>query len=272
MIEIPTSGGKSFIIANFIWNYFKNIDRKAKVMIFVPNTQLVEQFYKDLIDYGVDPKDLARFTGALKAKDKKANDIHSARIIVANRQFAMKNAKSLPDIDVLFCDEVHTCNASSTQQFIKQLGAKVKVGCSGTIPKDKFELWQLLGVFAKVVFKEEVTNLQDQGFISKLKITTIDVFHRRVHADTNCLFSMNTTSKYNPNADGDSDIMFNDAFHQEVKFYADNAEELYSPVIDYLNTLDENILVLFDRIETGKNLFDVAKARATRKKSFYIDG
>jgi len=38
LIEIPTSGGKSFIIANFIWNYFKNIDRNAKVMIFVPNT------------------------------------------------------------------------------------------------------------------------------------------------------------------------------------------------------------------------------------------
>ena len=38
MIEIPTSGGKSFIIANFIWNVNKFIDPKMKVLIFVPNT------------------------------------------------------------------------------------------------------------------------------------------------------------------------------------------------------------------------------------------
>ena len=30
LIEIPTSGGKSFIIANFIWNVWKNIDRNYK--------------------------------------------------------------------------------------------------------------------------------------------------------------------------------------------------------------------------------------------------
>ena len=38
LIEIPTAGGKSFIIANFIWNIWKNIDRNAKALILVPNT------------------------------------------------------------------------------------------------------------------------------------------------------------------------------------------------------------------------------------------
>ena len=38
LIEIPTAGGKSFIIANFIWNILKSIDRNAKTMILVPNT------------------------------------------------------------------------------------------------------------------------------------------------------------------------------------------------------------------------------------------
>jgi len=55
MIEIPTAGGKSFIIANYIWNMVKKVDRKLKFLIFVPNTQLVEQFYNDLIDYGFNP-------------------------------------------------------------------------------------------------------------------------------------------------------------------------------------------------------------------------
>ena len=38
LIEVPTAGGKSFIIANFIWNVLKNINRNAKTLILVPNT------------------------------------------------------------------------------------------------------------------------------------------------------------------------------------------------------------------------------------------
>ena len=38
MIEIPTAGGKSFIIANYIWNMWKNVDRSMKFLILVPNT------------------------------------------------------------------------------------------------------------------------------------------------------------------------------------------------------------------------------------------
>jgi len=38
MIEIPTAGGKSLIIANYIWNMVKKVDRKLKFLIFVPNT------------------------------------------------------------------------------------------------------------------------------------------------------------------------------------------------------------------------------------------
>ena len=38
LIEVPTAGGKSFVIANFIWNIHKNIDKNFRYMILVPNT------------------------------------------------------------------------------------------------------------------------------------------------------------------------------------------------------------------------------------------
>ena len=38
LIEIPTAGGKSLVIANFVWNMWKHIDRNAKTLILVPNT------------------------------------------------------------------------------------------------------------------------------------------------------------------------------------------------------------------------------------------
>ena len=44
VIEVPTAGGKSFIIANFIWNVLKNINRNYKTLILVPNTSFIRLF------------------------------------------------------------------------------------------------------------------------------------------------------------------------------------------------------------------------------------
>ena len=272
LIEIPTSGGKSFIIANFIWNIHKHVNQKWKVMIFVPNTQLVEQFYKDLLDYGYRKENLAKFTGSMKAKERRSQDLQNAKIIIANRQYVFANAKSLPDIDVLIADEVHQCNAEASREYILNLMAPVKVGCSGTIPKDRYRYWELLGMFGKVVYKQDIADLQDQGFISQLKITLLDVFHRGVEGNRNYLFHTNSLNKYHPDEFGNSDVLFNDAYNAELEFYRTNSFELYAPVLKYLNTLEENILVLFDRVETGKNIFEQAKELVTSKKAFYIDG
>ena len=272
LIEIPTSGGKSFIIANFIWNLHKHVNSEMKAMIFVPNTQLVEQFYKDLLDYGYNKENLAKFCGAMKAKERKQQDLKHAQIIIANRQYVFSNASKLPKIDILVVDEVHTATANVSKEFIQKCGARVKVGCSGTIPKGKFARWDLLGLFGNVVYREEVTDLQDQGFVSKLKITVLDIMHKGVESNRHCLFHIDSLHKYKPDELGNSEVFFNEAYTAELEFYKKSSYELYEPVMSYLNGLDENILVLFDRIETGKNIFDMAQKLVTSKKAFYIDG
>lgn len=83
---------------------------------------------------------------------------------------------------------------------------------------------------------------------------------------------MNSLNKYRPDEFGNSEVLFNDAYNAELEFYRTNSFELYAPVLRYLNTLEENILVLFDRVETGKNIFEQAKELVPSKKAFYIDG
>ena len=39
---------------------------------------------------------------------------------------------------MLICDEVHLAAAQATRDFIEKCKAKIKIGCSGTLPKDKF--------------------------------------------------------------------------------------------------------------------------------------
>ena len=96
----------------------------------------MSQFYSDLLDYGFKKEDIAKFSGSLSKKEKQENDVLKAKIVVANRQYVFKNRDALPHFDVLFADEVHTCVASSTQQLIQSFDAKIKVGCSGTLPRD----------------------------------------------------------------------------------------------------------------------------------------
>lgn len=274
LIEIPTAGGKSFIIANFIWNIWKNIKRNAKTLILVPNTQLVSQFYEDLIDYGFDSKDLAKFSGSLNKKEKRENDISTAKIVIANRQYVFKNKSILPYFDVLVVDEVHTATADSTKEFILSLNAKIKIGCSGTLPRNMHQKWQLIGMFGRVVFTEEITHLQEQGFISKLDITLLKIRDKIVDQDRKLLFSLNTDIKFNADAvaSGESNIMFNDAYIAEKEYFSKNYKDLYKPAFEYLIGLKTNTLMLFDRIDIGTNLYEYAKELYTDKNVFYIDG
>ena len=274
MIEIPTAGGKSFILANFIWNIWKNVDRNFKTLILVPNVQLVQQFCKDLVDYGYERRDIAKFTGGMTKKEIAENDLSSAKIVIANRQQVFKNPTRLPEFDMLICDEVHLAAAQATRDFIEKCKAKIKIGCSGTLPKDKFQLWTLIGLIGRVVYRENVTDLQEKGYISKLKITLLDILHKQVEGNRNLLFHTDSKVKYHQDEFGQSEIFFNDAYKAEMEFFKNNYEELYCPILDYLKTLRANILVLFDSLEIGKSLFELAKERLAldKKGIFYIDG
>jgi len=270
LIEIPTAGGKSFILANFIWNILKNVDRTYKTLLLVPNKQLVEQFYKDLIDYGYSVHELTRFTAGLKGRDQFNND---AKIIIANRQYVFKNAKLLPKVDVLICDEAHTCCAESTKEFIERLNCKIKIGCSGTLPREKYQRWQLIGMFGRIVYTEDIVKLQNEGFISKLKITLLKITDTVVENDRNFLFHVHSLKKYMPDEFGYSEIAFDEANKAEHEYFEKHYAELYKPVFDYLFNLHTNTLILFDRIEVGKNIFEYAKQLyAGKKEVFYIDG
>lgn len=274
LIEVPTAGGKSLIIANFIWNIWKNIDNTMKALVFVPNAQLVNQFYGDLIDYGFDKRDLAILTGSLPKKLKKENDPDKAKIIISNRQYIFKNLQALPKIDILISDEVHTSIAEATKNFIETIDAKIKIGCSGTLPRDPYQRWQAIGLFGKVVYVEKITHLQEQGFISKLDITLLKIRDKEVDKNTKLPFSLNTEIHFNAEAvaNGESDVMFNDAYIAEKEYFNRYYKELYKPVFEYLKTLDSNTLLLFDRIEIGTNLFNFAKNFYSDKNVFYIDG
>ena len=129
-------------------------------------------------------------------------------------------------------------------------------------------------MFGRVVFTEEITHLQDQGFISKLDITLLKIRDKAVDQDKHLLFSLNSEVKFNADAvaSGESDVMFNDAYIAEKEYFSKWYKDLYKPAFEYLVGLKTNTLMLFDRIDIGTNLYEYAKELYSGKSVFYIDG
>lgn len=57
-------------------------------------------------------------------------------------------------------------------------------------------------MFSRIVYTEDIVNLQDAGYISKLKITLLKIVDTVVEGDRNCLFHMNSLKKYKPDEYG----------------------------------------------------------------------
>lgn len=148
----------------------------------------------------------------------------------------------------------------------------MKIGCSGTLPRDKFQKWKILGMFSKIVYQKKITDLQDAGNISKLRITLLKIIDKYVESNTDLLFNLNSTKKFRPDEFGFSDIAFDDASRAENEYFVKHYKELYVPVFEYVKNLNSNTLILFDRIEIGQNLFEYAKELYQNKNVFYIDG
>lgn len=246
-----------------------NLCQSLRCLILVPNKQLVEQFYKDLLDYGFKAEEVTRFTAGLRGKDAYQPNAH---IVIGNRQYIFNNKKALGKIDVLIVDEVHTALSSATEELIKELNCKIQIGCSGTLPRDKFQQWKMAALFGKTVYAKEITSLQDSGFISKLKITLLKIKDTAVEGNRKVLFHADSEVKYHEDEFGQSNIEFDEAYRAEHKYFEDHYKDLYKPVFDYLFNLNTNTLILFDRIEIGKNLFELAKELYPHKSVYYIDG
>lgn len=268
LVELPTSAGKSFVIANLIYTVDRNVMKGLRYLIFVPNRQLVDQFYKDLLSYGFPDGSVTRLSSGLKGRD--AFD-PSARVIVSNRQYVFRNAEKLPKVDFLINDEVHQGKPnSSTIRFVDDLDCRFKVGFSATIPRRKYDRLSLVGSFGRVLYVKEITDLQSRGYISSLRINLIRLVDRKVAADRSLLFHEHSKRRFNA-SDMDG-IRFNEAYEAETKYVTENYATLYAPILDELGNLEGNTLVLFDRLEFGQGMFELAKSKGWSRKVRYIDG
>lgn len=170
LIISPTASGKSMMIYSIVRYH---VSRGEKLLIIVPTTSLVEQMYKDFIDYGWDAESYCHKIYAGRAKQT------DHPVTITTWQSVYKLPKTFfDDFTAVIGDEAHQFKAKSLTTLMTKLhNAKYRVGFTGTLDGTQTHKWVLEGLFGptqKIVNTEELIN---QGYLSKFGIKVLILRH-----------------------------------------------------------------------------------------------
>lgn len=239
LIISPTASGKSMMIYSVVRYH---VAKGEKILIVVPTTSLVEQMYKDFIDYGWDAEAHCHkiYAGYEKVSDKD--------VTITTWQSIYKMPKKYFDeFTTVIGDEAHQFKAKSlTGIMTKCHNAKYRIGFTGTLDGTKTHKWVLEGLFGpadKIVNTEE---LIDQGYLSKFEIKVLILKHEYQKFET---------------------------YEDEIQFLINN-DRRNKFISNLALDLNGNTLILYSRVSThGQVIYDLLNNSKTQdRKVFFIHG
>jgi superfamily II DNA or RNA helicase len=247
IIVLPTSAGKTLTIALIASTVV--LQKNYRVLILVPNIQLVEQTYNDFIEYGIESKLISKWTGNY--------EYQSTPIVIANNQILLSKTQDisvLNEFNVVICDEVHKIGtAEKIAKLVKGLKARHKFGFTGSLPENNFDKWSINKIFGPVIYEKLSVELREDKFISKVRVVGLEMEYKNVPEFTR-------PSMAEPTA----------GYIEETEWLHTNNYR-NSVMAKMINRLETNTLVLVDRIAHGEHLLEYFTSR-TNKQIYFIQG
>ena len=235
----PTASGKSLMIYS-ITRY--HVERGDKTLIVVPTTSLVEQMYKDFMDYSWDVK---RYCHRVYSGRDKNTDL--AVTITTWQSIYKLEKKYFDQFKTVIGDEAHLFKSKSLVNIMtKLLDCKNRYGFTGTLDGTQTHKWVLEGLFGpsyKIIRTDE---LMKKGYLSKLNIKVLTLKH--------------PARKFN-------------TYEDEIQYLITHTQR--NNFIKNL-ALDQkgNTLILYTRVEShGLPLFDLINSnKEENRKCFFVHG
>jgi superfamily II DNA or RNA helicase len=249
VIVLPTSAGKTLVMAT-LYNSINTQINNIKTLILVPDIQLVQQTYSDFLSYGIESKNITKWTG------NNDPNIHS-NIIIANHQILQskkQNLQILQNIQLLIVDECHKLRAGNNiNKVLDNIPANLRYGFTGTLPDSKIDQWNIISKLGEIIYYKQSIDLRQQKHISDVHVVVLKLCY-------NNLPNFSKPTMESPTA----------AYEEEIDFLQKN--NFRNTVISKLtNKVDKNMLILVDRIVHGELLLDILKTN-TDKKVFFVQG
>jgi len=235
----PTASGKSLMIYSIVRYY---VDKGKKILLVVPTTSLVEQMYKDFLDYGWDSDSYCHKIYSGREK------YHDLPVTITTWQSIYKlDRKFFEQFGVVIGDEAHQFKSKSLISIMSKLHhAKYRFGFTGTLDGTQTHKWVLEGLFGPSYKVTKTAELMKTGHVSQL--------------DINCIVLKHPPQKF-------------EVFEDEVQFIISH-DKRNNFIKNLVSKLDGNTLVLFSRIEAhGEPLFNLINSNVSEgRKVFFVHG
>ena len=239
LIISPTGSGKSLMIYA-VTRY--HVGRKRRILLVVPTTSLVEQMYKDFIEYGWD---VEKYCHRVYAGRKRSTP---QRVTISTWQSIYKmDRKWFSQFDVIIGDEAHQFKSKSLVSIMSKLrDTKYRYGFTGTLSGAQTHKWVLEGLFGPSYKVTKTNELIEKGHLSKLNIRIILLKH--------------------------PPIKFGD--YQEEINYIISHEKRNNFIKNLALSLDGNTLILYSRVEAhGEILYESINSSVDDvRKVFFVHG
>ena len=239
LLVSPTASGKSLMIYSLVRYY---VHKGMKILLVVPTTSLVEQMYKDFIEYGWDAKNHCHRIYSGKEV------INTNEVTITTWQSVFRMEKSFfKDYNVIIGDEAHLFKSKSLVNIMTKLEhAKYRFGFTGTLDGTQTHKWVLEGLFGPSYKVTKTEELIRQGHLSQL--------------DIQCLVLKHPPKKFETYED---ELQYLITHEQRNKF-----------IINLALDLKGNTLILYSRVEThGAILYEkINNSKHTDRKVFFVHG
>jgi superfamily II DNA or RNA helicase len=245
VIVLPTSAGKTLVIALLVKSIQEQHD--AKALILVPDIQLVAQTYSDFLEYGISEDEITKWTGSTEPNKNAKIVISNAQILLSEKQ----DLSLLKDIKLLVIDEVHKIRyGNKINKVVDQIPALFRYGLTGTLPDDKIDQWNIFGKIGRVIYFKQSADLREQKYISQVHVASLKLTYNNTPHFT-------IPSMVNPTAGYEEEI----TWLQTNKFRNDIITKL-------VNKANKNTLIMVDRIAHGEELLKVLQANTSKQVHF----
>ena len=235
----PTASGKSLMIYSIVRYY---VEKGQNILIVVPTTSLVEQMYKDFVDYGWD---VGSFCHKIYAGKERETD---SQVIITTWQSIYKLPKQyFSRFNVVVGDEAHNFKSKSLVSIMTKLcDAKYRFGFTGTLDGSQTHKWVLEGLFGPSYKIIKTDELMKKGHVATL--------------DINILLLKHSPNRF-------------ENFEEEVQ-YIINHEKRNKFIKNLALDLKGNTLILFSRVEGhGQPLYElINNSKTDNRHVFFVHG
>ena len=242
---LGTGAGKTFTIASTIDNLFSQ-DRVKRVMILVPDNNLVLQFNDELVNqYGL-TQSICLFYDKFNTLDK------DAQVVIANRPLFMARyeqyKKQWQDgFDCIIVDEAHSLKKDNkVSKCVERMRCEYRFGFTGTLAENPEDKFKTIGLCGPVRYEKTSKELRDDGFLSDVTIHRINLIH---------------TEKPDRNY----------SYDEEMQWLEEN-EKRNDILTKLVCNFDKNTLLLVNHLEYGHTLLELFTNYTDKKNVFFIRG